>query len=528
LDEQHSSASTIVPAYPESRGLVAKFFRNAGASIIRLFISSLVGLVLPAYLTHHLPVKTYGAWVLILQLSAYVSYLDFGVQTAVAKYIAEYEAKADHEGMERSTSVGFAITLVASILGVLLTLILAWRVPYLFREMPSFLYTDVRIGLVLIGASLSFGLATSVFSAIFLGLQRYSVPMAIAAISRVLFVVVVCLAVFSHTSLVVMGTAAAIVNVLAALLPIMAWSKLAGGIHVRLSYVDRSTLKRMLEYCFILTIWSASMLCISGLDVAIVGHYDFDETAFYSIAILPTNLILSIFAAIFGPLMPATSALSTQRTATEMGNLLARTTRYSTLLLLLSGLPLLIGGAVLLRFWVGSTYALHSVRYLHILIVANILRNLLAPYATMVVATGKQRVATIAAISEGLVNIAASVYLASRMGAIGVALGTLLGAFVSVTLHFAVSMCYTYETFKISRNDLFFSGIVRPSVMAIPTLLLLPLWWSPAICSLDPRLYIVLVLSTGLLFWYGGVNRHERDRLIILLKVRTRLFVNHG
>jgi hypothetical protein len=39
-------------------------------------VNSLVALVLPAYLTHHIPATTYGAWILILQLGAYVSFLD--------------------------------------------------------------------------------------------------------------------------------------------------------------------------------------------------------------------------------------------------------------------------------------------------------------------------------------------------------------------------------------------------------------------------------------------------------------------
>src|SRR6516162_3265817 len=231
---ENASTSTIPSASAKNRGPAAAFSRNAAAGLVRLFVSSLVGLVLPAYLTRHLPVKTFSAWVLILQLSAYVSYLDFGVQTGVAKYVAEYEAKADREGAARCASAGFAILLVAGLLGVLLTLILAWRVPQLFRDMPAFLYRDVRISVVLIGMSLSFGLASSAFSGIFLGLQRYAVPMAIAVINRILFMTVVCSAAFLRSGLAAMGTAAAAVNVLTALLQIAAWRKLAHTIRVSL------------------------------------------------------------------------------------------------------------------------------------------------------------------------------------------------------------------------------------------------------------------------------------------------------
>src|SRR5271157_4968701 len=127
-----------------ARGFVATLSRNAGASMARLVVATLVALILPAYLTRHLPVQTYGAWVLILQLSAYVSYLDLGVQSGVSNYVAEYAAKDDYAGAERSASTGFVIMLAASVLGVLLTLILAYRVPQLFQSMPVALYRDVR------------------------------------------------------------------------------------------------------------------------------------------------------------------------------------------------------------------------------------------------------------------------------------------------------------------------------------------------------------------------------------------------
>jgi hypothetical protein len=58
------------------------------------------------------------------------------------------------------------------------------------------------------------------------------------------------------------------------------------------------------------------MLCVSGLDVTIVGHFDFGQTAFYSIATLPTNFILSIMGAALGPLLPAASALRRARSRT--------------------------------------------------------------------------------------------------------------------------------------------------------------------------------------------------------------------
>lgn len=515
------------PGEKVPRRTTSTFAKNSAANVVRMGMTSLIAILLPAYLTHHLPVQTYGAWVLILQLGAYVGYLDFGVQTAVAKYIAEYEAKGDYDGCGRCASIGLVIMLAASILGVFVTLGLAWWVPELFRNMPATLYRDVRLSILFVGISLAIKLATSVFSAIFLGLQRYQIPMATDVVSKLLYAIVLCAAVFLHSSLAVMGAAAAAVNLFSSLLQIVAWKKLASHIRITLHEIDLRMVKQMLEYCAILTIWSVCMLFISGIDITIVGHYAFNEVAFYSIATSPTNFILMIIGAVLGPLLPATSALSTERSHQQMGTILLRTTRYATIVLLLSGLPVLVGGYVMLRLWVGTTYAINSVQFLRILLLANILRNLCAPYATMVVATARQRVATVAAITEGVVNFAASIWLARHHGAMGVAMGTLLGSFAGVAMHFGVSMHYT-RNLAISRIDLFVKGLLRPAAMAIPSILLLPYWWLRGTPAMNIQMWLFWAVTTLLCAWYVSMNAEDRSLVVRIASNRMKLSSSRG
>ena len=56
------------------------------------------------------------------------------------------------------------------------------RTVYFSHDAAS-LYHDVRLSVLFVGISLSASLATSVFVAIFLGLQRYQVPMVLTIVS---------------------------------------------------------------------------------------------------------------------------------------------------------------------------------------------------------------------------------------------------------------------------------------------------------------------------------------------------------
>jgi O-antigen/teichoic acid export membrane protein len=180
-------------------------------------------------------------------------------------------------------------------------------------------------------------------------------------------------------------------------------------------------------------------------------------------------------------------------------------------------LPLLVCGFHFLRLWVGPAYAVHTLTYLRILVLANVIRSLCAPYANMICATGRQGAAIATAFSEAAVNLGSSIYLASRFGAIGVAVGTLLGSFVSVSLHFLITMRLTQPTLSVDRSRLFLKGLLRPAVIAIPSVVLLPFWWSADRVAIGPVWILLWSLSTLAMAWFVALNKEEQNDLHRLL-----------
>ena len=428
----------------------------------------------------------------------------------ISKFVAEFDAKDDQLEAGRSASAGLALMLLAGVLGSALSLGLAWQIPRLFSTMPPDLFPQVRIGLILVGFSLSFALVCSVYSAVFLGLQRYWIPTFITIVNRILFATAVIAAVRAGGNLATVGLAVALVNISAGVLQMFAWKKRASHIPVSLGLIDFRVLKTVARYCSLQSISTIAMFCITGLDIVIVGHFDYVQTAYYSIATLPTSFLLLIISSLLSPLMPASSALSTRLSPSQMGDFLAKITRYNTIALLLVGLPLVVFALPILRLWVGSEYAVHTVAYLRILVFANVVRNLCAPYATMVTATASQKSVVAGAISEALVNLASSLYLASRFGAIGVAMGTVIGSLVSVSVHFALSMRLTRPVISISRRRLFLCGILGPCIICLPSALLVG--WSPTEHAVS-AISILWILCTLLLASFC-LNREERQNFI--------------
>jgi O-antigen/teichoic acid export membrane protein len=168
----------------------------------------------------------------------------------------------------------------------------------------------------------------------------------------------------------------------------------------------------------------------------------------------------------------------------------------------------------LLSLWVGKKYAVQSALYLQVLVIGNVVRQLVFPYILVVVATGKQHLATIAAIAEACVNIVLSIWLVQRIGAVGVALGTLAGAFVSVGVHLLVSVRLTQAAIHMDRSRLLLKGLLRPLLIIVPSLFLYPFWRKLEMLPAQPAILATWVAVTALLAWrvvLTGEDRQEAE-----------------
>jgi O-antigen/teichoic acid export membrane protein len=478
----------------------------------------LLSFVLPPLLVHRLSPTEYGAWVLILQIAGYISLLDLGLQTAVGKLVAEYHAVGDRLACSRTLSSSVSILCASAAVGAVTVALIAWRVPQLFHQMPTGLIGDVRDGILVVGMSAVVALPFGSFLAAFTGLQSYGFPTAFATGSRILTSAGLAILLLLHSTLIQMVWLIAFFTIATAIGQFLGWRKYAKEL-VGFSFllVDRTSVYRLVKYGSAFSIWTLANLFVSGLDMVIVGHYDFRNTGYYGIATSVTNFMLLVVGSLFGPILPAVSSLQSGRTPEQLGEIVIKATRYCVLLLCLIGLPLIIGPYPLLKLWVGRDYAIRSALFLQVLVLGNVIRQLAYPYALVVLATGKQHLATLAAVAEALVNVSLSIYLVQRFGAAGVAIGTLVGAFVSIGLHLTVSMKLTRSTISMSRRSFVSTGLLRPLLCVIPSMLLIPFWKESSMLPIGIPMIVISFLATAAIGWLIGLTTAERNDLMSVI-----------
>ena len=144
------------------------------------------------------------------------------------------------------------------------------------------------------------------------------------------------------------------------------------------------------------------MLLVSGLDLTLVGVFDFERVAFYAVAASVVAFVAGVQNAVFSATMPSAAVLHARGASRELGRMVIDGTRYGMLLLLVTGLPLVLAAKPILRAWVGSVYAVHGAVLLQVLVVANIVRNCFASPKFLLLHSGQCMAFSLMALSSSL------------------------------------------------------------------------------------------------------------------------------
>jgi O-antigen/teichoic acid export membrane protein len=496
-----------------------KIFKNAFASIARGGASALVAIILPPFLTKILSKDAYNTWLLILQLSTYVNFLDCGMQLGVGRFVAHYTELEDIP--KRNGIVSSAIVLLSglSAIAMLGVVTLAWQLPYLFKDMPSTLHQEAQVSLLIVGGSLAIGLPFSAFAGACIGLQRYDIPAWAIGISKLVGGAGVVLVANTSHNLIVMAVVMGITNIGAGIWMFLAHRKLVDNILISIHLVSKQLVSELTEYCFGMSIWTIGIIMVSGLDTAIVSFFDYASLIYYNLAATITHLIVGVQTAIIGSIMPTAAAMGARGNREELGKFLLDTTRYGTIVIILTTLPILFGKWIIL-LWVGVDYTDRVVPILTLLILGNSIRYLAAPYSAIVSSVGEQNLVITAPLLEGAVNLIVSVALVQYLGIIGVAIGTIVGGFANVLIHFNYNLLRT-KSILMPKDRNLWKVIIRPLASTIPAIIVMICTTTKIIEGSDILLLclsIIASIATFIILFYYELSSLERKLVFTVIE----------
>jgi O-antigen/teichoic acid export membrane protein len=393
------------------------FFNYVGSITV-----SVLGFVATPILLHQLGQGTFGAWALLASMVGYTALLDFGVGLTVMRMVAERAHLQDRRELVAVASTGLVIY---AALGLLVFLVVCGAAPFIAGAftLHGISDGDFTLAFVMIVGAVGLTFPAGLFTGINQGFGHY----------RQQNVIVICQALVSAAlgvAIVLLGggilelATAQVAVALGTFLAKAAYAARAFGIVPSPRAYDRRVARMVVgvsAWIFLLNvatkvIWDADAIVIGALLGTIaVSHY--------AVALGPATAIRRLTDQFNSVSLTAASSLRAQGEHAGLRRLLMEATRIVTLFvcpfLVLFGL----WGEQFLGLWVGP--GLVSSASTLVVLVAGMLSSAVQATSTQVLlALHRHRQMAVAAAVEALSNLALSIFLGSRFGIIGVALGT--------------------------------------------------------------------------------------------------------
>lgn len=441
--------------------------KNALSNVVRGGATAIVAVALPHFLAHSLDRDRFAAWSLILQIAAYASFLDFGLQTAVARFIAQALELQQHDRVKKLIETAFAMLALAAILAMIVIGIIVFYAGSFFHGVPQSLLHEFQVATLIMALGAALLLPLSTFTGVLVGMHQNEFTAYTVGGSRLTGAAIAIAASHYTHSLTVIALCVAIPNLLGGLLQMVIVGGRLASARLRRITVDKEAAIGFLRYCAGLTVWAFGMLLISGLDITIVGHYQFREVGYYAIAATFTSIFASANSSILSAFLAPFSAMQASGRLDQMRMIVIRATRINCLFNLAATAVVIAYGQPLLKIWVGEIYATQAYPILVILMVTQAIRLVGSAYSIALMATGYQNSGIPPAIIEAGINLTMSLYLVRHHGAIGVAYGSLIGAVIALPSLFFFCV-HIREGLTVSRYDLGLRGIAGGLLPLVP------------------------------------------------------------
>ncbi|HZR67409.1 MAG TPA: oligosaccharide flippase family protein [Terriglobales bacterium] len=445
-------------------GLMRNVLSNWGA----YFVAMAINFFLSPYVVTHLGNVSYGVWTLILSLTGYLGLLDLGVRGAVTRYIAKFHTQSNHEKANEVASSAIIIFGTAGLIAILVSLVFA---AFVIGRMhvPVQLLPAAKIVLALTGVSIAISLVNGVFGGILVGLQRFDLTNAIEVGINALRALTIVLALHFGSGIVGLAYIQLSFTLCRWLANILLARHLYPALRIRLSAASISGLKLIFSFSVFSFLMHVSASLINASDNVVIGAYlPVTAVTFYVIGGNLVEYARVLVSGITQTLTPLASSIDARNDPSQLRELVLFASQSAAMVILPITCTFLLRGGSFIGLWMGSQYAGPSGQILKVLSLTMIVWAGNSATGGILLGLSKHKPIVPALFTEGICNLALSIFLVKRMGIVGVAWGTVIP---SVADNLIFWPWYVRRALGVRPLTYVNSALIRPWTSLIPFLL---------------------------------------------------------
>lgn len=488
-----------------------KLAHGSMLGVVNHLATIVVALFLMPFVVFSLGDRMYGFWTLASAFIGYYGLLDFGLSSAVGRYIARAIGAGDKEECNRIVNSAFFIYSCMGLVVLVITVLLA-SVAFLFFSEPVEASLFRKVILVL-GVNFAINFPIKVYKGIIEANLKFEIMNFIKFITLILrtsLFVIVLINGYKILSLAVVTLIACLPEYI---LSVYFARKILPDIAINMSKWNRATTKSLFSYSshtFIIRMADEMRFNIDALVIsAFIG---LSAVTHYRVASTLVQHFMVLMVTITGVLLPFFSKLDGEEDTEKIKETLFFSTKISVIISSFVGFGLIGWGKPFIERWMGPQY-LDAYPCLVVLVVGSVFDLWQTPTISLLYGIAKHKFYSLSNTLEAVCNLLLSLLLVRRFGILGVAIGTFIPMLVMKLLIQPVYAC------RVSKIDYWeYVKKISHTVFMVSLALLFPVLITDRFAAPDyfSLMGVGIISMIGFLLVIWKFEFHPNEKKLIL------------
>ncbi len=495
-----------------------KLLSGSMVRLVSFAVSAVSAFFLMPFIVRHLGDRTYGFWTLASAFIGYYGVLDLGFSNAVSQYISI--AIGHNDPAECRAVFNSALRIQSFLGGVVLiaTAATAAATPYFAKNAAD--ASIFREVIIILGVAVAIGFPAKAYGGALEAQVRFDITSWLGLLGFALRTGLTVWAILVGGQLLALAWITLLTSLPVIVLQIWFARREAPWARIDGTSLAPTRAKPLFSYSIYTFVGTLGDMLRFQVDAAVIaGFIGLAAVTHYRVASQFNAYYLNIVCSAVGILQPLMGRLHGAQDKDRLEKVFFFATRASLCFSIFIGLSLITWGKPFIARWMGPQYedAYWPLVVLSLAVLLDVGQN---PSISLLYATFKHRFYTYMNSAEGVINLVVSLLLARPLGILGVALGTLIAAFLIRVvaqpywvckvsgLHYGNYMKFLgYTTLRCCGLMAVAAGVaawgLKPSY---------PLLVSSAVCA-------TAIYAIG--SWFLVFNQRERDQFLSVLAHRT-------
>jgi len=413
--------------------------RNLKFMAANRLISLLVSFIIFPFIVRYTGQEIYGVYLIVITLTGYFGLLDFGVMSALTKYVSEYKGKGDRIKINNVINASFTFYALVGVVACISLFIMSRYLNSFFQMKPQ----EAAIANNLVTAASLFSLLIwplSTFRGALEGLNLWNLEAAVNSVIQVTTAILAYI-IFSCGYDIVLFFIATQSCVVAGNMVFLFIAKKETDFRLKFPFLDSMTFKRIFRFSIFMFLSSLVNIFLFQIHNLIIGFFlSMSAVTIYSVAHNLQNYFRYINSTLGGPPWTVASEMEGRKDYNGQRLLLMKGTKYLTALFIPAVIIMIFYADPFIRYWMGPGFE-ESILPARIVITFWLFNGTIELAVGMLSAKGVVKESLYIQIIIAISNILISLLLIKVIGITAIALGITLSMIViGVPLYLRLSL----------------------------------------------------------------------------------------